>query len=81
MGLFNSKNSITGTALGVSGAFDQNKKTDKAVAYGVAVGASLGSGKKWTMADSVGLGLVISAHDKTKKSKSITGLDFIDNVL
>lgn len=62
MGLLDSI--IFGTALDVSGAFDKNRKTDKAAAFGVALGASIGSGKKWTMADSIRLGASINALDR-----------------
>lgn len=67
MGLFDSKSSIIGAALGVSGAFDKSKKTDKAAAFGAALGASIGSGQKWTMADSISLGAAISALDAGKE--------------
>lgn len=67
MGLFDSKSSIIGTALGVSGAFDKSRKTDKAAAFGAALGASIGSGQKWTMADSLRLGATISALDAAKE--------------
>ena len=70
MGLFDSKSSIIGTALGVSGAFDKSRKTDKAVAFGAALGASIGSGQKWTMADSIRLGAAISALDAAKEDSS-----------
>jgi len=70
MGLFDSKSSIIGTALGVSGAFDKSRKTDKAAAFGAALGASIGSGQKWTLADSLRLGAVISALDATKEDSS-----------
>ena len=43
MGLFDSKNSIIGTALGIGGVFDKSRKTDTAAAFGAALGASLGS--------------------------------------
>ena len=70
MGLFDSKSSIIGTALGVSGAFDKSRKTDKAAAFGTALGASIGSGQKWTMADSIRLGAAISALDAAKEDSS-----------
>lgn len=70
MGLFDSKSSIIGTALGVSGAFDKSRKTDKAAAFGAALGASIGSGQKWTMADSIRLGATISALDAAKEDSS-----------
>lgn len=68
MGLLDSI--IFGVALGVSGAFDKDKKTDKAAAYGAAMGASLGSGRKWTMADSIRLGASINALDSNKEESS-----------
>lgn len=68
MGLLDSI--IFGVALGVSGAFDKDKKTDKAAAYGAAMGASLGSGRKWTMADSIRLGATINALDSKKEESS-----------
>lgn len=70
MGLFGSKNSIIGAALGVSGAFDKDKKTDSAAAFGAALGASIGSGQKWTMADSLRLGAAINALDSMKEDNS-----------
>ena len=70
MGLFDSKNSIIGAALGVSGAFDKSRKTDKAAAFGAALGASIGSGQKWTMADSFRLGAAISALDAGKEDST-----------
>ena len=70
MGLFYNKNSIIGTALGVSGAFDKNRKTDTAAAFGAALGASLGSGQKWTMEDSFRLGAAINALDAAKETSS-----------
>lgn len=68
MGIFDNKNTIIGTALGVSGAFDNNRKTDTAAAFGAALGASLGSGQKWTMEDSIRLGAAIGALDAAKES-------------
>lgn len=68
MGLLDSI--IFGTALGVSGAFDKNRKTDKAAAFGVALGASIGSGRKWAMADSIRLGASINALDSMKEDIS-----------
>ena len=70
MGLFDSKSSIIGTALGVSGAFDKSRKTEKAAAFGAALGESIGSGQKWTLADSLRLGAAISALDATKEDSS-----------
>lgn len=70
MGLFGNKNSIIGTALGVSGAFDKSKKTDRAAAFGAALGASIGSGQKWTMADSIRLGASIKALDSMKENSA-----------
>lgn len=70
MGLFDSKSSIMGAALGVSGAFDKNRKTDKAAAFGAALGACIGSGKEWTMADSLRLGAAINALDSSKNDSS-----------
>lgn len=70
MGLFDSKTSIIGTALGVSGAFDKSRKTDTAAAFGAALGASIGSGQKWTIEDSLRLGTAISALDMAKENSS-----------
>ena len=70
MGLFDGKSSIIGAALGVSGAFDKSRKTDKAAAFGAALGASIGSGQKWTMADSLRLGAAISALDAGKEDST-----------
>lgn len=71
MGLFDSKNSIIETALGIGGAFDKSRKIDTAAAFGAALGASLGSGQKWTMADSLKLGAAISALDAGKEDTYI----------
>lgn len=60
MGIFGNKDGIIGAALGASGAFDKDKKTDKAAAFGVAIGASIGSRQKWTFEDSMKLGATIS---------------------
>ena len=68
MGFFGNKNGIVGAALGASGAFDRNKKTDKAAAFGAAIGASIGSGKQWTFEDSLKLGATINALDLMKSS-------------
>ena len=64
MGFFGNKNGIVGAALGASGAFDKNKKTDKAAAFG----AAIGSGKQWTFEDSLKLGATINALDSMKSS-------------
>lgn len=66
MGFFGNKDGIFGVALGASGAFDKNKKTDKAAAFGAAIGASIGSGKQWTFEDSLKLGATINALDSMK---------------
>lgn len=66
MGLFDNKNAIFGMALGASGAFDKNRKTDTAAAFGTAHGASIGSGQEWTLEDSVKLSLAISVLDAGK---------------
>ena len=70
MGLFGDKSSIFKSAFGVSGAFDESKKTDMAAAFGVALGASIGSGKKWTLEDSIKLGASISALDEGKEDSN-----------
>ena len=67
MGLFGDKDSIVGAALGSSGAFDKNKKTDTAAAFGAAMGASLGAGKQWTLEDSIKLSAAIKANNARKK--------------
>lgn len=67
MGLFDNKNTIFGMALGVSGAFDENRKTDTAAAFGTALGASIGSGQEWTLEDSLKLGATISVLDSMKE--------------
>ena len=66
MGIFGDKDSIVGAALGVGGAFDKNRKTDSATVFGAAFGASIGSGKKWTMEDSIKLGAAINASNAWK---------------
>lgn len=63
MGLFGDKDAIVGAALGVGGAFDGDKKIDKEAVFGVALGASIGSGKKWTLEDSLKLGAVIASME------------------
>lgn len=70
MGFFGKKDGIIGAALGASGAFDKNKKTDKAAAFGAAIGASIGSGKNWTFEDSLKLGAAINALDSMKDNYS-----------
>lgn len=67
MGLFDNKNEIFGTALGVSGAFDKNRKTDTAAAFGTALGTCIGSGQEWTLEDSLKLGAAISVLDSMKE--------------
>lgn len=54
-------------ALGASGAFDKNGKTDTAAAFGTALGASIGSGQEWTLEDSLKLGATISVLDSMKE--------------
>ena len=66
MGFFGNKNRILGAALGASGAFDKNKKTDKAAVFEAAIGATIGSGQKWTFEDSLKLGETINALDSMK---------------
>ncbi len=68
MGLFGDKDAIVGAALGVGGAFDKDKKIDKGAVFGTALGASIVSGKKWTLEDSLKLGAVVaSMEDREKK--------------
>lgn len=67
MGLFGDKDAIVGAALGVGGAFDKNKKTDTAAVFGAALGASIGSGKKWTMEDSLKLSATIAGLENSKR--------------
>lgn len=43
------------------------EKTDSATVFGAALGASIGSGKKWTMEDSIKLGTAINASNAWKK--------------
>lgn len=66
LGLFGDKDAIVGAALGVGGAFDKNKKIDPAAVFGTALGASIGSGKEWTLEDSLKLDAVIMAMDDKK---------------
>ena len=66
MGLFGDKDAIVGAALGVGGAFDRNRQTDSAAVFGAAIGASIGSGKTWTMEDSLKLGAAIQANNARK---------------
>ena len=67
MGLFGDKDAIVGAALGVGGAFDKNKKTDTAAVFGAALGASIGSRKKWTMEDLQKLSATIAGLENSKK--------------
>jgi len=67
MGLFGDKDAIVGAALGAGGAFDEDRETDKAAVFGAAIGASLGSGKKWTFEDSLKLNAAIHYNDSRKK--------------
>lgn len=67
MGLFGDKDAIVGAALGVGGAFDKDKKTDLAAVFGAALGASIGSKKKWSFEDSIKLSASIASMDKKKK--------------
>lgn len=69
MGLFGDKDGIVGVALGVGGAFDNNKKTDMAAVFGTALGASIASGKKWTLEDSIKLGVAAASLDSTKNKR------------
>lgn len=66
MGLFGKKDKIANAALGTGGAFDKNKKTDKAAVFGAAVGSSIGSGQDWTLEDSLKLSASIDALDASK---------------
>lgn len=81
MNIFDDKDAIIGAALGVSGAFDDDKKTDTATAFGAAIGASVGSGKKWTLEDSIKLGATIDSLDSIKNNTNSTNecLDSVDN--
>lgn len=67
MGFFGDKDGIGGVALGVGGAFDKNSETDKNAVFGTAIGASIGSGKKWTFEDSLKLGAAIQYSESRKK--------------
>lgn len=67
MGIFGNKDGIIEAALGASGVFDKDKKTDKAAAFGVDIGASIGSGQKWTFEDSMKLGTTIGALASMKE--------------
>lgn len=79
MGFFGNKNGIVGAALGASGAFDKNKKIDRAAAFGVAIGASIGSGKKWTFEDSLKLGATINALDSMKSNTADNYSSYTDS--
>ena len=79
MGFFGNKNGIVGAALGASGAFDKNKKTDRAAAFGAAIGASIGSGKKWTFEDSLKLGATINALDSMKSNTADNYSSYADS--
>lgn len=48
MGLFGDKDAIVYGALGAEGAFDKDKKTDPAIVFGAALGASAAGKKDWT---------------------------------
>ena len=58
---------IVGAALGAGRAFDKDKKTDKAAVFGAAIGASIGSGKKWTMEDSLKLSATVAGLENEKR--------------
>ena len=73
MGILGDKDWLVGAALGASGAFDKKKKTDKAAAFGAALGAAIGSGKDWTLEDSVKLGATIRALDSIKENHTTIG--------
>ncbi len=67
MGLFGDKDAIVIAALGASGAFDKDNTPDPYKAAGIAMGACLGSGKKWTFEDTCMLGAILGekgAFDK-----------------
>ena len=66
MELFGDKDAIVGAALGAGNAFNKNKKTNRAAIYGSAMGACIGSGKKWTVEDSIKLEGTIRALDRRK---------------
>lgn len=59
MGLFGDKDAIV--------AFDKDKKTDKAAVFGAAIGASIGSGKEWTMEDSLKLSATVAGLENGKR--------------
>ena len=67
MGFFGDKDAIMGAALGVGGAFHEDKKTDSAIVFGAAFGASIGSGKGWTFEDSMKLHAAIQTSNAWKK--------------
>ena len=67
MGLFGDKDAIAGAALGAGGVFDKDKKTDKAAVFGAAIGASVGSGKEWTMEDSLKLSATVAELENGKR--------------
>lgn len=54
---------IVGAALGASEAFGGDRDIDKAAVFGAAIGASLGSGKKWTFEDSLKLNAAINYNN------------------
>ncbi|MEE0716550.1 MAG: hypothetical protein UCH84_08130 [Eubacterium sp.] len=66
MGLFGDKDAIVGAALGAGNAFNKNKETNRAAIYGSAMGACIGSGKKWIVEDSIKLEGTIRALDRRK---------------
>ncbi len=66
MGLFEGKKSIVAAALGVGGAFNKDKEIDRAAVYGTALGSCLGSGKNWTLEDSIMLEAVIKDIERAK---------------
>lgn len=53
--------------MGAGGAFDKNRKNDVGAIFGAAMGASLGSGKNWTLEDSLKLSAAIKANERRKK--------------
>ena len=67
MGLFGDKDALVYGALGAGGAFDKDKKTDPAIVFGAALGASVAGKKNWTMKDSARLYAAIQTSNAWKK--------------
>lgn len=67
MGTFGDKDAIVMAALRTGGAFDDSKEINKDAVYGTVLGSCIGSGKKWTLEDSIKLEATIKKYNNSKK--------------